>query len=78
MDTLLDTLDRHQFAMWQEEVTDEAAKNLGTIIDCARQDLEDPDNDVDAGRYVGFQIDEYPALDDHRDTIMEIIKKARA
>tara|TARA_Y100001937_G_scaffold80968_1_gene109577 strand:+ start:353 stop:589 length:237 start_codon:yes stop_codon:yes gene_type:complete len=78
MDTLLNTLDQYQFTLWKKDVTDEAAKNLGTIIDCAWEDLEDPDNDVDAGRYVEFQIDEYPALDDHRDAIMEIIKKAVA
>ena len=49
METLLDRLDRLQFAMWKADCEDEAARNLGTVIDCARQDLEDPDNDVDAG-----------------------------
>ena len=78
MTTLLDTLDQHYFAMWQANQENEAAKNLGTIIDCARQDLEDPDNDVDAGRYVKFQIDEYRALDAHYDDIIAIINKAAA
>ena len=75
MDTLLDTLDRHHHEMFQVNHEDEAFKNLGTIIDCARQDLEDPENDVDARRYVEFQIDEYPALDDHRETIMAILRR---
>jgi len=73
MDTLLDRLDRLQFAMWKADCDDEAARNLGTVIDCARQDLEDPDDDVDAGRYVMFTIDEYPALADHWDAIKEVV-----
>ena len=73
METLLDRLDRLQFAMWKADCDDEAARNLGTVIDCARQDLEDPDDDVDAGRYVMFTIDEYPALGDHWDAIKEVV-----
>ncbi len=73
MDTLLDRLDRLQFAMWKADCEGEAARNLGTVIDCARQDLEDPDDDVEAGRYVMFTIDEYPALADHWDAIKEVV-----
>lgn len=57
----------------------ESYSNLGVILDCAYEDLEDPNNDNDAARYLLVNIsDERPLLEPWLDAIEAAIIEANA
>ena len=73
METLLDKIDRFTVdVMWQEDR--EASVDLGVVIDCLRQDLEDPADDQAAARWLIATIsDDRPLLAPWFDAIKEAI-----
>jgi hypothetical protein len=78
MTTLLDKIDRFSVeVIWQEDR--DAAVDLGVVIDCLHQDMEDPANDEAAASFLINTIcDDRPVLEPWLDTIIAEIKKAAA
>lgn len=77
MTTLLDTIDTFSMEIWQQDR--EAAVDLGVVIDCLREDLEDPADDAAAANWLINTIcDDRPLLEPWLDTIIAEIKKAAA
>jgi hypothetical protein len=78
MDTLLNKIDRFSVeVIWQEDR--EAAVDLGVVIDCLHQDMEDPADDAAAAlNLINTICDDRPALEPWIDTIIAEIKKAAA
>tara|TARA_R100000700_G_scaffold14607_1_gene20581 strand:- start:764 stop:997 length:234 start_codon:yes stop_codon:yes gene_type:complete len=77
MTTLLDTIDIFSTEIWQQDR--EAAVDLGVVIDCLREDLEDPADDAAAANWLTMIIcDDRPLLEPWVDAIIAEIKKAAA
>tara|TARA_S200002703_G_scaffold59312_1_gene51437 strand:- start:7801 stop:8037 length:237 start_codon:yes stop_codon:yes gene_type:complete len=78
MTTLLQKIDRFSGeVIWQEDR--EAAVDLGVVIDCLHQDMEDPADDAAAASFLMLTIcDDRPLLEPWIDAIIAEIKKAAA
>jgi hypothetical protein len=78
MTTLLDKMNRYAVeVIWRED--SEAGVDLGVVIDCLHQDMEDPADDAAAASFLINTIcDNRPLLEPWVDTIIAEIKKAAA
>jgi hypothetical protein len=78
MTTLLQKIDRFSVeVIWQED--QEAAVDLGVVIDCLHQDMEDPADDAyAASSLINTICDDRPLLEPWIDAIIAEIKKAAA
>lgn len=78
MTALLNKIDRFAVeVIWQEDR--EAAVDLGVVIDCLHEDMEDPADDAAAANHLILTIcDDRPLLEPWIDAIIAEIKKAAA